>query len=171
MNEDEVWKNYFQVAAVALQTGSLQIARTMFQAAAEYCQGKRDSGAKLAASNHGLALVLLSEGETAEAQALMRKAIRLYAAANNIDSRLVAEAASRLADSYIDEKLVCKALPVLKAAARNIARKDGCMALPLVPLFKRIAAIYCESGYSDKGELFFRRALNVEYGREQVKTC
>lgn len=166
---DIVWDNYYEIATQALKAGCFTTSETMFRAALEFSD--RDEQvhlneraphfARQAACAHGLGLCLLALERSQEAQSMLRKAVRLYLVVGTLDSRLVAQAALALADSYCAEQKISMALPMLKSVCRAITRKDGIDCDLLAELFIRVAAIYADHNYFDRAEKYLRRALKL----------
>lgn len=123
-----------------------------------------------ALSYHGLAAAMLDSfaggqscatGDRAQAEQYLRKAIRFYTISTPVDSRSFVVAVLSLADSYYHSRFPERALPLLKRSVKTITAQDGLSAPHLVPLFKRMAAIYNENRYFAKAEKFVKQAISM----------
>lgn len=160
MIADAVWSNYFQVGKAALNTGDSAIAEAMFREALIVSSTQDLEPVHEADSALGLALSLLRQrSQRAEAQQLLRKAIRIYTTVNDLDCEVYVSCVTSLADSYCCESFPERALPLLKHAVKVVSRRAGLAAPHLVPLFKRMALIYSEKNYRGKAEAYFLRAV------------
>lgn len=164
MAQEEIWRNYFEVAYFALQGGDQQLAESMFgeaiQVAAGLPAGSTAVTACLAKSLHGLAAALHARGQFAEAMKLLRRAIRLYSIESPLDCNGLACAASLLADLYVREGYDKKALPLLKATGRSIKKVAGSESADLREILRRMAIIYDRHHRFDRAHDHFVRALN-----------
>lgn len=160
MIADAVWSNYFQVGKAALNTGDSAIAEAMFREALIVSSTQDLEPVHEADSALGLALSLLRQrSQRAEAQQLLRKAIRIYTTVNDLDCEVYVSCVTSLADSYCCESFPERALPLLKQAVKVVSRRAGLAAPHLVPLFKRMALIYSEKNYCRKADAYFLRAV------------
>lgn len=157
-----IWSNYFQVGEAALVGGDVATAETMFREALVFASlQKAMEPVHEADSALGLALSLLRQhSQRAEAQQLLRKAIRIYSTVKNLDCQVFVSCVSSLADSYCQEDFPERALPLLKQAVRVVSMRAGLSAPYLVPLFKRMALIYAEKKYYRKADQCFQRIVS-----------
>jgi tetratricopeptide (TPR) repeat protein len=155
-----IWSNYFQVGEAALVVGDSATAETMFREALMCASTQALEPVQEADSALGLALSLLRQrAQRAEAQQLLRKAIRIYTTVSDLNCEVYVISVTSLADSYCCECLPERALPLLKQAVKVVAIRAGLAAPQMVPLFKRMALIYSEKNYCEKAEAFFLRAV------------
>ncbi len=157
-----IWSNYFQVGEAALASGDSFTAEAMFRESLMVASVQALEPMHEANSAFALALALLPRRpQRAEAQQLMRKAVRVYATVENLDCQTFVSCVTSLADSYCQEDFPERALPLLKQAVKIVSQKTGLAAPYLVPLFKRMALIYSEKRYHSKADECFRRSLQV----------
>ncbi len=140
--------------------GDSATAETMFREALTYVSTQAMEPVHEADCALGLALSLLRQrAQRAEAQQLLRKAIRIYTTVNDLDCEVYVSCVTSLADSYCCESFPERALPLLKQAVKVVSIRAGLAAPHLVPLFKRMALIYSEKNYRGKAEFCFLRAV------------
>lgn len=157
-----IWSNYFQVGEAALASGDFITAETMFREALMVASVQALEPMHEANSAFALALALLPQRpQRAEAQQLMRRAVRIYATVENLDCQTFVSCVSSLADSYCQEDFPERALPLLKQAVKRVSQQTGLAAPHLVPLFKRMALIYSEKRYYRKADQCFQRSLQL----------
>jgi tetratricopeptide (TPR) repeat protein len=157
-----IWSNYFQVGEAALASGDSFTAEAMFRESLIIASVQALEPMHEANSAFALALALLPQRpQRAEAQQLMRRAVRIYATVENLDCQTFVSCVSSLADSYCQEDFPERALPLLKQAVKIVSQKTGLAAPYLVPLFKRMALIYSEKKYYSKADECFRRSLQL----------
>ena len=157
-----IWSNYFQVGEAALASGDSLTAEAMFRESLIVASVQVLEPMHQANSAFALARVLLPQRpQRAEAQQLMRRAVRIYATVENLDCQIFVSCVSSLADSYCQEDFPERALPLLKQAVKIVSQQTGLAAPYLVPLFKRMALIYSEKSYYRKADECFRRSLQL----------
>jgi len=157
-----IWSNYFQVGEAALASGDSLTAEAMFREALIVASVQALEPMHVANSAFALGLALLPQrSQRAEAQQLMRRAVRIYATVVNLDCQTFVSCVSSLADSYCQEDFPERALPLLKQAVKIVSQQSGLAAPYLVPLFKRMAFIYSEKSYYRKADECFRRSLQL----------
>ena len=155
-----IWSNYFQVGEAALASGDSFTAEVMFRESLIVASVQALEPMHEANTAFALALTLLPQRpQRAEAQQLMRRAVRIYATVENLDCQTFVRCVSSLADSYCREDFPERALPLLKQAVKIVSKQSGLAAPYLVPLFKRMALIYNEKRYYRKADECFRRSL------------
>ncbi len=157
-----IWTNYFQVGEAALASGDFITAEAMFREALMVASVQALEPMHEANSAFALALALLPQRpQRAEAQQLMRRAVRIYATVENLDCQTFVSCVSSLADSYCQADFPERALPLLKQAVKRVSQQTGLAAPHLVPLFKRMALIYSEKRYYRKADQCFQRSLQL----------
>ncbi len=161
-----IWSNYFQVGEAALASGDCLTAEAMFRESLIVASAQAQEPLREANSAFALALALLPQRpQRAEAQQLLRRAVRIYGTVENLDCQTFVSCVSSLADSYCQEDFPERALPLLKHGVKIVSQQAGLAAPYLVPLFKRMALIYSEKRYYRKADECFRRSLQLSTSR------
>ncbi len=157
-----IWSNYFHVGEAALASGDTFTAEAMLRESLLVASVHALEPLYEADSAFALARVLLPQrSQRAEAQQLLRRAVRIYATVDHLDCQAFVCCVSSLADSYWQEDFPERALPLLKQAVKIVSLQAGLAAPYLVPLFKRMALIYSEKRYFRKADECFQRSLQL----------
>lgn len=155
-----IWNNYFEVGQTAFASGHLDLAESMHRAAYDEAL-KGVSSACQAMSSYSLGLVMLRQGKTGEGQKHLRKAVS-FGRESAVNSAFLVGACCALADSYLKENSVERAVPLLKLTLRRIAHRDGGVSPNMVPVLKRLVFIYNEKNFSALAGKYLRRLMEIQ---------
>lgn len=118
----------------------------------------------VADSNGQLAKISLVKGDTANAELLLLRALKMYEASSTPESRRVAELTKDLGTTYLKTEDFEKAVQFLQHAVDILEKLGATQDAVLTAAFNNLADVYAREGDNNKAEELYERAVAIDEG-------
>lgn len=155
------WKRYWKAGVKAFEAGDYEKAQLLFSEATREARRFGETDPRFAACLNNLAMTFDMLGETAQAEAVYRRAIEADAKALEIGYGGFVTSLTNLAQMLADDDRIAEAIKLYDRAIAFLEALHGHDTLHIAPLLSEMARMCDQDGDYAQAEAALRRALAI----------